>query len=193
MNFSLLSDKDIDDIAAFDISNEIYSDRNVLHDYRFGSAGSIELECGTCGMRSDVCMGHHASLSLGTSMFHPLVYKQAEYLMNNTCFKCGSRLPAVLKSKSRKCQECGSMNYGNYAISINNLEYAIKKTNDTYLPTKCIPSHVLPDGYIVSKVLVPPIHFRNTEDMEWSSDIQRLYEQLIRPDHTQKILCPSFE
>ena len=244
---TLLSDDDVDRTAAFDITGT-----HDLYDPRFGSAGSVELECLVCGMRSDVCLGHHASLSLGTHMFHPLIYKRAEEALNNTCFGCSRPLPAIvarttsartssiasssslseaieltrrasigspprvfrrpsslseaierasigspprafrrpsspdvaeqqpkiLKKRSRKCHHCGSYSYGGYTINATNLEYAVKKNSEAPLWAHEVPEGVLPKGYVVSKILVPPIHFRNTEDMEWASDIHKMYEQL---------------
>ncbi len=66
----LLSDSHVSALAAFDVTKSLD-----LHDARFGNAGSTEVVCPTCGMRGEVCTGHHASLSLGISMFHPLLYK----------------------------------------------------------------------------------------------------------------------
>ena len=182
----LMSDDDVEAAAAFDITGTCD-----LYDPRFGSAGSVELECPTCGMKSDVCLGHHASLSLGTHMFHPLVYKKAEYALNNTCFACFEPLPTALRSKSRKCHACGTPSYGSYSISIGNLEHALRRNNDVYVAAKHIPVGVLPKGYVVSKILVPPIHLRNTEDMEWSSDIQKLYEQLVHLIKNNKYCGPN--
>ena len=170
----LISNEDINKIASFDIT-----ETHDLYDPRFGSAGSMELDCLTCGMKGELCMGHHASMSLGTSMFHPLVYKKAELILNKTCLNCGTELPEVIKVKSRKCIKCKTQSFGDYVIKKDNLEYAVRLNRKSYLATSDIPENILPKGYIVSKILVPPINIRNTEDMEWSSNMNKLYQQLI--------------
>ena len=182
----LISNKDIEKIASFDITNT-----HNLYDPKFGSAGSIELDCVTCGMKGELCMGHHASMSLGTSMFHPLVYKNAELILNNTCLNCGTKLPPIIKVKSRKCIKCQTKSFGDYIIKSTNLEYAVRINKKNYIAASDILENILPDGYIVSKILVPPINMRNTEDMEWSSDLNKLYQQLIYLIENNKYSSPS--
>ena len=73
---SLLSDKDVRKVAAFDITDTLD-----LNDPRFGSTGSLSFECPTCGMYEDQCIGHHASVNLGCYIFHPLIYKDAQHII----------------------------------------------------------------------------------------------------------------
>lgn len=181
----VLSDVQVEAIAAFDITHNLD-----LHDPRFGNAGSTEVICPTCGMRGDVCMGHHASLSLGLSMFHPLLYKESQQIINNVCFECKKVLERVTKSKAKKCPDCGAVNHGDYTIYANNMYVAVRP--NSYKLASSIPAGVLPDGYVVSKVLVPPIHLRTPEDMEWSTDIQKLYEQLVHAVRRKGDVCTVY-
>jgi DNA-directed RNA polymerase beta' subunit len=170
----LLSDDEVDKIAAFDITGS-----GDLHDPRFGNAGSTEVECRVCGMRGDECMGHHASLSLGVSIFHPLMYKESERLINSVCFGCKKELKRVSKSKSRRCTDCNIVNHGDYTIYRADMSVAVRPDKNEFKHANSIPKGVLPDGYIISRVLVPPIHLRTPEGMEWSGDLQKLYVHLV--------------
>ena len=166
---SLLAD--VGAFAAFDLT-ETWD----LHDPRFGTAGSTEVTCPTCGMRGDVCMGHHASLPLGIHMFHPLLYKEAQQIINSVCSNCGRLLERLTKSKSKRCTDCNIVNHGDYVVYADDMSRAVRPNNNG---AKDAGSVLLPDGYVVSAVLVPPIHLRTPEDMEWSTDIHKLYEQLL--------------
>lgn len=170
---SLLSDKDVERIAAFDITESLN-----LYDPRFGNIGSNEFICQVCGMSSGSCLGHHASLSLGLMMFHPLIYKRAEHIINTKCLSC--RKYQNVMSKGGKCTYCNHINY-TYRISPKDLRIATSiKSNRKILKISDIPKHFLPRGYIVSKILIPPIHLRTPEDMEWPSDFQKLYDNLVQ-------------
>jgi DNA-directed RNA polymerase beta' subunit len=172
---SLLSDRVVDAVAAFDITDSLD-----LHDPRFGNAGNNDVMCPTCNMRNEVCMGHHASLSLGMHMFHPLMYKESQKKINSTCLSCGSALLEVSRAKARKCLGCGSVNHGDYAIYTHDMTVVVRQNEPgSKLYAHSIPGGILPEGHIISKILVPPIHLRTPEDMEWPTDIQRLYEQLV--------------
>lgn len=181
----ILSDEQVDAMAAFDISDSLD-----LHDTRFGNAGSTEVVCPTCGMRGDVCMGHHASLSLGISMFHPLLYKECQKIINSVCLECGRDLFRVTKSKAKRCPDCNIVNHGDYVVYANDMSAAVRPNNRDCRIAESI--RVLPEGYIISKVLVPPIHLRTPEDMEWSTDIQKLYEQLVLAVHRRGDVCAAY-
>jgi DNA-directed RNA polymerase beta' subunit len=183
----LLSDEQVETIAAFDITDTLD-----LYDPRFGNAGSTEIECPVCKMRGDVCLGHHASLSLGTHMFHPLLYKESQKIINSVCFKCKKVLKRVTKSKAKKCPDCNTVNHGDYTIYANNMYEAIRPNKETRISAKFIPSGILPEGYVISKVLIPPIHMRTPEEMEWSNDIQKLYEQLIQAIRKKGDVCYAY-
>ncbi len=181
----LLSDAQVDAVAAFDITGSFD-----LHDPRFGNAGSTEIVCPTCGMRGDVCMGHHASLSLGLSMFHPLLYKESQRILNSVCLACKSPLERVTKSKAKRCPNCDIVNHGDFVIYANDMSAAVRPNNRDFRLANSI--NVLPDGYVISKVLVPPIHLRTPEDMEWSTDIQKLYEQLVHTIKRKGDVCSAY-
>lgn len=184
----LLSDEHVEALAAFDITDKLD-----LHDARFGNAGSIEVVCPTCGMRGDVCTGHHASLSLGISMFHPLLYKESQQILNGVCFKCGQNLTRVAKSKAKRCPDCKVVNHGDYVVYANDMSAAVRSRGgiaDYRLASSFVS--VLPEGHVISKVLVPPIHLRTPEDMEWSTDIQKLYEQLVTAVRKRGDVCTAY-
>ncbi len=187
MALCLLSDARVAEAAAFDIT-----DSSDLHDPRFGNAGSTEVVCPTCNMRGEICVGHHASLSLGISMFHPFMYKDAQRIINSTCFGCGADLVKVTKSKARRCTACGVVNNGDYVIYANDMSAAVRPDKKTFKLASDIPEGMLPEGYVMSKVLVPPIHLRTPEDMEWSTDIQKLYEQLLQAVRSKGDVCTAY-
>lgn len=182
----LLSDEQVEAIASFDITDSLD-----LHDPRFGNAGSTEVVCPTCNMRGEVCMGHHASVSLGLSMFHPLLYKESQKILNSVCFRCKKVVKRMTKSKAKKCPDCGEVNHGDYIIYANNMFVAVRP-NKCYKTASSIPDGVLPSGHVISKVLVPPIHLRTPEDMEWSTDVQKLYEQLMQAVRRKGDVCSVY-
>ena len=196
---SLLSDRDIDNVASFDITETLD-----LHDPRFGSAGCMSFQCPTCKMQEDECIGHFASLSLGCYIFNPLVYNVIEDIINSTCITCSevlNRLSTRSGQKSSRatvCMNCNSTNYCNYKIISEHVKKADRtgKKKGPHAATRCwtVGSrdvrtmyirpdqiiHILPSGYVLSKILVPPIHLRTPEDVEWSSDMQKYYNQLVQ-------------
>jgi DNA-directed RNA polymerase beta' subunit len=171
---SLLTDELTASVAAFDIT-----ERLDLNDPRFGNAGNTEILCPTCNMRGEECTGHHASLDLDMFMFHPLVYKESQDILNRTCFGCGNILQQISKFKAKRCHDCKLVNSGDYMIYAQDLTYAVRHSTDEKRPANMFPYGILPEGYVISKILVPPIHLRTPEDMEWSTEIQKMYEQLI--------------
>ena len=174
---SLLSDEQMYDVAAFDLT-----DTMDLHDPRFGSAGSLSFECPTCGMYEDQCIGHHAVLDIGCYIFHPLMYKEIESIINTTCIYCGSAM-STKKARTWKCLECREPNHSDYkAPNPKKDTYAAARTDREGRMSYLFPKDVvnmLPVGYVISRILVPPVNLRTPEDIEWSSDIQKLYEQLV--------------
>ena len=221
---SLLSDEEMESVAAFDITQTLD-----LHDPRFGSTGSMQFQCPTCGMHEDACIGHHALLRLPYSIFHPLVYKEAQNIINSTCIKCKGK-----RGQGNRCQNCAEIIPKDYEI--NTFKKQQRKTirslakNNTCITCKCKLEHgnwcpdceetvaaplrayekhknkndnyhaavrskvdhenmyifpwdvasIMPKGYVISSILVPPVHLRTPKDIEWSSDIQRLYEELVK-------------
>ena len=170
----LLSDSLVEKIATFDITDSLD-----LYDPRFGNAGNNDVSCPTCNMRNDVCMGHHALLSLGVHIFHPLTYKESQKIINSTCLCCKTQLLKVSKSRARRCGTCNTVNHGDYVIQIADMRVAIRQSDhEQKIYADSIQDGILPDGFVMSKVLVPPIHLRTPEDMEWPTEMQKLYEQL---------------
>lgn len=170
---TLISDDLIDKIASFSI-DDTYN----LYDSRFGCAGSLEIECTTCSLRGEDCLGHFGSLSLKKKMFHPFIYKRAEYIINNTCWECCQTLPESVPKQKRMC--CGIIWPGIFSIKAHELDGIYNELLDykEKIPDN-IEKKILPKGFVFSKILIPPINLRNTEEMEWSTDIQTHYEQLI--------------
>ena len=184
----LLPDRLVERAAAFDISSTLD-----LHDPRFGNAGNNDAPCPTCGMRCDVCMGHHALLSLGMHMFHPLMYKESQKLINSTCLSCNKRLFKASKARARMCPECSTVNHGDYVIYANDMRVAVRAGDPEHrIHAHSVPEGLLPDGYITSNVLVPPIYLRTPEGIEWPTEIQRLYEQLVAAVRTQTNVCVTY-
>ena len=107
---SLLSDEEMKYVAAFDITKTLD-----LHDPRFGSTGSMQFQCPTCGMHEDACIGHHAILRLPYSIFHPLAYKETEKIINNTCMKCKCK-----RKQGTRCYNCGEIIPKDYVINTYN-------------------------------------------------------------------------
>ena len=171
---SLLTNRQVKATAAFDITHSLD-----LNDPRFGNAGSTEVLCPTCNMRGDECVGHHASLNLGISMFHPLVYKEAQSILNSVCFGCCNKLQRISRSRAKMCPDCKLVNNGDYIIYAHDTSVAVRQSTKEKRLASNIPYGILPEGYVISTILVPPIHLRTPEDMEWSTDVQKLYEQLI--------------
>lgn len=184
----LLSDSDVEKIATFDITSSLD-----LYDPRFGNAGNNDVSCPTCNMRNDVCMGHHALLSLGIHMFHPLTYKDSQNIINNTCLKCNTRLCKVFKSRAKRCSNCDYSNPGDYVIHATDMSVAVRPGDQkNNLRAEFLKDGILPEGYVISKILVPPIHLRTPEEMEWSTDVQKLYEQLIVAVRSKKNVCDAY-
>ena len=227
---SLLSDEEMKSLAAFDITETLD-----LHDPRFGSTGSMQFQCPTCGMHEDACIGHHAILRLPYSIFHPLVYKEAENIINSTCITCKCK-----SGQGNRCPDCGETVPKDYEINTymkqqrkNNKREALKNSPITSSWATCITCKcelerdnwcpdcknvvkksyekqktnkndyyhaavrskadhenkyifpldvacIMPKGYVISSIIVPPMHLRTPKDIEWSSDIQRLYEELVQ-------------
>lgn len=190
---SLLSDEEMRSVAAFDITETLD-----LHDPRFGSTGSMQFQCPTCGMQEDACIGHHALLRFPFYMFHPLVYKEAENIINSTCMACGCK-----RGQGNKCTDCGEAVPKDYVIKMqpygtrrlknkkrnsdddndNDNYHAAVRSQVDHKNRHVFPeqvAHMMPKGYVVSSILVPPVHLRTPKDIEWSSDLQRLYEELVQ-------------
>ena len=184
----LLPDRLVEKIATFDITNSLD-----LYDPRFGNAGNNDVSCPTCNMRNDVCMGHHALLSLGVHIFHPLTYKESQKIINSKCLYCDTQLSKVSKSKAKRCQECKNVNHGDYVIQAADMTLAARPNEQgDVIHAHSVKDGILPDGFVISKILVPPIHLRTPEDMEWPTEIQRLYEQLTVAVRHRKNVCGAY-
>ena len=127
----LMSDAQVDAVAAFNITGGLN-----LHDPWFGDAGSTEIVCPTYGMRGDVCMGHHASLSRGQPVFQYLLYKQSQMIINSVCLACKSPLERVTKSKAKRCSNCDvncdvvdNVNHGDFVIYADDMSAAARPSD----------------------------------------------------------------
>jgi DNA-directed RNA polymerase beta' subunit len=185
---SLLPDSLVEKIATFDITESLD-----LYDPRFGNAGNSDVLCPTCNMRNDICMGHHALLSLGVHIFHPLTYKESQRIINSKCLCCKTPLLKVSKSRARRCHICNTVNHGDYVIQATDMKMATRQNEPEHaIYANSIQNGILPDGFVISKVLVPPIHLRTPEDMEWPTEMQRLYEQLTAAVRSGKNVCGAY-
>ena len=185
---SLLPDRLVEKIATFDITDSLD-----LYDPRFGNAGNNDVLCPTCNMRNDVCMGHHALLSLGVHIFHPLTYKESQKIINSTCLNCKTKLFKISKSRAIRCPVCNTVNHGDYVIQAADMKLAVRQNEPGHtIYAHSVKDGILPDGFVISKILVPPIHLRTPEDMEWPTEIQRLYEQLTAAVRSGKNVCGAY-
>ena len=183
-----LPDRLVERIATFDITNSLD-----LYDPRFGNAGNNDVSCPTCNMRNDVCMGHHALLSLGVYMFHPLTYKESQKIINSKCLYCNTQLLKASKSRARRCPECNNVNHGDYVIQAADMTLAARPNEQgDAIYAHSVKDGILPEGFVISKILIPPIHLRTPEDMEWPTEIQRLYEQLTVAVRSGKNVCGAY-
>ncbi len=85
------------------------------------------------------------------------------------------------------------VNHGDYVVYANDMSAAVRSRGgpaDYRLANSFV--FVLPEGHVISKVLVPPIHLRTPEDMEWSTDIQKLYEQLVLAVRRRGDVCAAY-
>lgn len=203
----LLSDDDVDKMASFDL-DESYN----LYDNRFGSFGSVNYECAICGLSGDRCLGHSGKLSLGCKIFHPLAYKKICQFVDTICFNCNKRQDAEQENNNR-CTICNKLIYKNHCIAVykehtkfrsnnssNDHLYCIarkhqqtrlNKTRNVYMTPEKV-ENILPKGYVISKILVPPINIRTPLDIEYVNDLHKLYKILIDLIKRHKELYGSF-
>ena len=72
------------------------------------------------------------------------------------------------------------------------MSVAVRPNRTAILTAKSVHTNILPNGYVISKILVPPIHLRTLEEMEWSGDIQKLYEQLVHIIRKKGDVCAAY-
>lgn len=178
MELSFLSDTDVQKCASFSVN-----ERFDLHDERFGSIKSTS-KCTTCGRTETTgCYGHYGSLYLGVELFHPMYYREITTTINTMCHHCGTRHDNTGSVKGGiRCKTCNKITYTDYTIPVTQ-SYAMKRKHgvQTLSPSKCKgilrdhPNHV----YIISHIIVPPTGIRPPEDVEWPSDISRIYARLV--------------
>lgn len=178
MELSFLSDEDVQKCASFSVN-----ERFDLHDERFGSIKSTS-KCTTCGKTETTgCYGHYGSLYLGVELFHPMYLQEIINAINTLCQNCGSKHDStgILKGGTR-CKICNKITYTDYTITaLQSFSMRRKHGIQTLSPSKCKdilrdhPVHV----YIISHIIVPPTGIRPPEDVEWPSDISRIYTRLV--------------
>ena len=173
----LLSDEEVEKLASFCLD-----DTYDLYDARFGSAGSINFDCSICNLQKDKCLGHNGYISLNCKIFHPLAYTRICEIINSTCLNC------KIKTENGKfCIKCNRAIQNDYHINEDSSHYLVMKssknyinfTNSAILYPECV-ENILPKGYVISKIIVPPISIRTPFDIEYATEIQKLYKYLIK-------------
>lgn len=180
MNITFLSDQDIKNCSSFNVN-----ERFDLYDERFGSI-KTNTKCTVCKKtESGGCYGHYGCLYLGVDLFHPVFYEEIAKAVNSVCNNCF--LPfdsAVIKNvrSGIKCSNCENTIFTDYNI-FPTQSYIIKRRygNASFTPTECkfILSNHPAKKYIISYIIIPPTGIRPPEDVEWPSDISRLYIKIV--------------
>jgi hypothetical protein len=124
-------------------------------------------------------------------MFHPLMYKECQKLINSTCMSCTGRAFKASRARAKMCLRCNTVNHGDYVIYASNMMVAVRASDPehTIIHASSVPEGALPEGYITSRVLVPPIYLRTPEGVEWPTEIQRLYERLAAAVRAHASVC----
>jgi DNA-directed RNA polymerase beta' subunit len=178
ITFDFLKDEDVLKFASFKL-NETWD----LFDPRFGTSGG---KCVTCKNGVGVCKGHYAYLDLEIHVFHPLFLDEIKTAINTSCTHCGQSYEDVprIRGKAWNCTNCKRITFRNYNIKVAQPFELRQKEGDSFiLPSKA--KEILERGqhpcarYIVRYVIIPPTGVRPEEDVEWPSDLSRLYVMLI--------------
>lgn len=171
------------------VANTTFSvnERFDLFDERFGSV-SAGSKCVVCDKsESDGCYGHHGRLYLGTDIFHPIFLDELCKAINDMCHNCGCVIDKtkVYNKRGGKCAKCKETVHVDYVISPSQPS-EMKRRN---APTKTLgPTRVKAilvahkhkaARYVIDCVPIPPVGIRPPEDMEWPSELSRLYVRLI--------------
>lgn len=182
VTLSFLSNDNIIDNTSFSVN-----ERFDLHDERFGSvrAGS---RCVVCAKtESDGCYGHHGRLYLGTNVFHPIFLDELCKAINGMCHKCGYPIDKtkVYNRRGGKCLQCKETVHVDYFVPLSQPnEMKRRNAMSKILEPTAVKAILLKHNnkavkYIIDCVAIPPIGIRPPEDMEWPSELSRLYVRLI--------------
>lgn len=182
VTLSFISGNDIRTNTSFSLN-----ERFDLHDERFGSIRTGS-KCVVCGKtESGGCYGHHGRLYLGTNIFHPIFLDEISKALNEICHHCGHDVDKAEVSNKRggKCSKCKETVYVDHFIPPSQPN-AIRRRNA--VTTTLDPSQAKTilyrhkhnaSRFIIDCVAIPPTGIRPPEDMEWPSDLSRLYVRLV--------------
>ncbi len=182
VTLSFISGNDIRTNTSFSLN-----ERFDLHDERFGSIRTGS-KCVVCGKtESGGCYGHHGRLYLGTNIFHPIFLDEISKALNEICHHCGYSVDKAEVSNKRggKCSKCRETVYVDYFIPPSQPN-AIRRRNVATVTidpsqAKAILSRHKHNAskFIIDCVAIPPTGIRPPDDMEWPSDLSRLYVRLV--------------
>jgi DNA-directed RNA polymerase beta' subunit len=182
VSLSFISGNDIRANTSFSLN-----ERFDLHDERFGSVRTGS-KCVVCNKtESGGCYGHHGRLYLGTNIFHSIFLDEISKALNEICHKCGSKVAKEEVSNKRggKCAKCGETVYVDYFIPPKQ-PYMAKRRNAP--GTTLDPFHVKAillctnhraAKFVIDCIAVPPTGIRPPEDVEWPTELSRLYMRLV--------------
>jgi DNA-directed RNA polymerase subunit A' len=182
ITLSFISGNDIRSNTSFSLN-----ERFDLHDERFGSIRTGS-KCVICDKtESGGCYGHHGRLYLGTNVFHPVFLDEISKALNEICHQCGSPIDKSKVSNKRggKCPNCKETVYVDYFIppSQPNAMRRRNAANTTLDPSQTrtilLQHKHRSSKYIIDCIAVPPTGIRPPEDMEWPSELSRLYVRLV--------------
>lgn len=182
VTLSFLSNSSVVKNTTFSVN-----ERFDLFDERFGSIRTGS-KCVVCGKsEDDGCYGHHGRLYLGTNIFHPIFLDELCKVINGMCHNCGCVIDRtkVYNKRGGKCSQCGENINVDYFIPLSQpsemkRRNAMSKTLDPTQIKAILTKHRNKAvKYIIDCVAVPPVGIRPPEDMEWPSDLSRLYVRLV--------------
>lgn len=182
VTISFISDRDVIANTSFTIN-----ERFDLHDERFGSIRTGS-KCVVCDKtESNGCYGHHGRLYLGTDIFHPVFMDDISNAINEICHNCGYKVnkATIPNRRGGKCPSCKETLYVDYYIPLGQPNVARRRNapntilDPTQIKTILSQHKHRARKYIISCIAVPPTGIRPPEDVEWPSDLSRLYIRLV--------------
>lgn len=182
ITLSFISGNDIRTNTTFSIN-----ERFDLHDERFGSIRTGS-KCVVCGKtESGGCYGHHGRLYLGTNIFHPIFLDEISKALNQICHHCGHSVNKADVSNKRggKCSKCKETVFVDYFIppsqpnAVRRRNAATVTMDPSQAKTILLRHKHNASKFVIDCVAVPPTGIRPPDDMEWPSDLSRLYVRLV--------------
>lgn len=182
VTLSFISGNDIRTNTSFSLN-----ERFDLHDERFGSIRTGS-KCVVCGKsETGGCYGHHGRLYLGTNIFHSIFLDEISKALNGICHHCGHEVDKEKVSNKRggKCSKCKETIYADYFIPPSQPYVAKRRNAPTTILDPSQAKAILSrhkhraSSFIIDCIAVPPTGIRPPEDVEWPSDLSRLYERLV--------------